>query len=282
MTGPIPDAADPGSHGRSRDPKDVPTPGTSFVLVPTSISKAGRLRPVIGNQIRNIRRWNQIIRVLARYGFVEFLREIGLGNMVADLLDRVRIGRTEAALVRMPTPVRLRHAMEELGPTFIKLGQVLSTRRDLVPDDWADEFANLQSGCPALPWADIEQLLLEAYPEGVDSKFASIDQEPIAAASMAQAHRAVLLDGTPVVLKILRPNIREIIAGDMEALRFLARLVDEHLPSIGFDPNAVADVINLPDDHLIAMLLVIGKAAQPARARGGQLPLSEVVIKDRF
>ncbi|MCP4795136.1 MAG: AarF/ABC1/UbiB kinase family protein, partial [Phycisphaeraceae bacterium] len=193
---------------------------------------------MIGNQIRNIKRWNQIIRVLARYGFVEFLREIGLGNVVAGLLDRVRIGREEAALVRMPTAVRLRHAMEELGPTFIKLGQVLSTRRDLVPDDWADEFANLQSGCPAVSWAEIEQLLHESYPEGVDAKFASIDQEPIAAASMAQAHRAVLLDGTPVVLKILRPDIREIIAGDMEALRFLARLVDEHLPSMGFDPNA--------------------------------------------
>ena len=143
-----------------------------------------RLRPVIGNQIRNIKRWNQIIQVLARYGFVEFLREIGLGNVVAGLLDRVRIGRSEAALVRMPTPVRLRHAMEELGPTFIKLGQVLSTRRDLVPDDWADEFAKLQSGCPAVPWGEIEQLLLESYPAGIDSNFASIDKEPIAAASM--------------------------------------------------------------------------------------------------
>lgn len=225
-------------HGRSRDPKDVPPPGTSFVHARTSIPRAGKIRRVIGNQIRNIKRWNQIVRVLARYGFVEFLREIGLGNVVAGLLDRVRIGREEAALVRMPTAVRLRHAMEELGPTFIKLGQVLSTRRDLVPDDWADEFANLQSGCPAVSWAEIEQLLHESYPEGVDAKFASIEQEPIAAASMAQAHRAVLLDGTPVVLKVLRPNIREIIAGDMEALRFLARLVDEHLPSMGFDPNA--------------------------------------------
>jgi ubiquinone biosynthesis protein len=173
---------------------------------------------VIGNQIRNIKRWKQIVQVLARYGFVEFLREIGLGDVVASVLERVRFGRGEAELMRMPTPVRLRKAMEELGPTFIKLGQVLSTRRDLVPDEWATEFAKLQSGCPSVPFSDIEGQLDEAFPDG-----------------------AVLLDGTTVVLKILRPKIREMIIGDMEALRFLANLVDEHIPNVGFDPKATVE-----------------------------------------
>ena len=196
---------------------------------------------MIGNQIRNIKRWKQIVHVLARYGFVEFLREVGVGDAVASVLESVRIGRGEAELMRMPTPVRLRKAMEELGPTFIKLGQVLSTRRDLVPDEWATEFAKLQSGCPSLPFSEIEAQLTEAFPDGVDAIFKSIDHTPIAAASMAQAHRAVLIDGTTVVLKILRPHIREAIIGDMEALRFLASLVDEHVSNVGFDPKATVE-----------------------------------------
>jgi len=196
---------------------------------------------VIGNQIRNIKRWKQIVHVLARYGFVEFLREVGVGDAVASVLESARIGRGEAELMRMPTPVRLRKAMEELGPTFIKLGQVLSTRRDLVPDEWAIEFAKLQAGCPSLPFSEIEAQLTEAFPDGVDAIFKSIDHTPIAAASMAQAHRAVLVDGTTVVLKILRPHIREAIIGDMEALRFLANLVDEHISNVGFDPKATVE-----------------------------------------
>lgn len=191
---------------------------------------------MIGNHLRNIKRWNQILRVLARYGFVGFLRDIGLGDMVRRILGGHKYFQEEAEILEMPIPVRLRHVMEDLGPTFIKLGQVLSTRRDIVPDDWANEFAKLQSDCPRVPFEEVEGLLRESYGTKFDGLFESIDPKPLAAASMAQAHRATLSSGEDVVLKVLRPGIRDMIAGDMEALRFLAKLAEEHLPSMGFEP----------------------------------------------
>jgi len=196
---------------------------------------------VIAGHIRNIRRWNQIVRVLARHGFTSVLKEIGLGDMLGRLLDSVSLWKEEAELMRMPTAVRLRHAMEELGPTFIKLGQVLSTRRDLVPDDWSREFEKLQSDCPRVDFAEVREVLERNLGPKLDELFREIDPVPIAAASMAQAHKAVMQDGRTMVLKILRPHIRETIEGDMEALRFLARLAEEHLPNLGVDPIATVE-----------------------------------------
>ena len=169
---------------------------------------------MIGNHLRNLRRWNQIVQVLASHGFAGFLGEIGLGDTVASLLDKARIGHDEAELMRLPTPVRLRRAMEELGPTFIKLGQVLSTRRDLVPDVWAKEFERLQSDCPRIPFPEIREVLETSLGEKLDELFESIDETPLAAASMAQAHRAVLQGGRDVVLKILRPGVIDPSAGE--------------------------------------------------------------------
>ena len=196
---------------------------------------------MIAGHIRNIRRWNQIVRVLARHGFTSVLKEIGLGDMLGRLLDSVSLWKEEAELMRMPTAVRLRHAMEELGPTFIKLGQVLSTRRDLVPDDWSREFEKLQSDCPRVDFAEVREVLERNLGPKLDELFREIDPVPIAAASMAQAHKAVMQDGRTMVLKILRPHIRETIEGDMEALRFLARLAEEHLPNPGVDPIATVE-----------------------------------------
>ena len=196
---------------------------------------------MIGQTFRNLKRWNQILIVLAKHGFAGTLQEIGLGHVVARLLKKSRWTRDEGELIEQPTPVRLRLAMEELGPTFIKLGQVLSTRRDIVPDDWAEEFAKLQSDCPRIPYDEIRAQLDHSFPGKVDELFASINEKPLAAASMAQAHAATLKDGTEVVLKILRPNIRETIAGDMDALRFLANLASEHLPNMGLDPKAAVE-----------------------------------------
>ena len=196
---------------------------------------------MIGNSIRNLKRWNQVLAVLVRHGFAGTLQQIGLSDLVSRVLKLTSLTRSEGELIDLPTAQRLRLAMEELGPTYIKIGQVLSTRRDIVPDDWATEFEKLQSDCPRVPFDEIQKVLNASFPGTLDTLFKSIDETPLAAASMAQAHAAVLNDGTDVVLKILRPGIRETIGGDMEILRFLAKLADEHLGNLGFNP---VDTVN--------------------------------------
>ena len=196
----------------------------------------------LAQQLRNLGRYRQILVVLVRHGFADFVRHTGLSAVITKSIGSLgKRGRYEANLIKQPREVRLRLALEELGPTFIKLGQVLSTRRDLVPDEVANEFAKLQSECPAVDYADITTRLEQEFPGKVDEIFKSIEEKPLAAASMAQAHRAVLADGTEVVLKILRPGIEEILRSDMEILRFIASVVEDYFDNMGFDPVAVAD-----------------------------------------
>ena len=197
---------------------------------------------MIASQIRNLGRYRQILTVLIKYGFADFVRHTGLAAVVSRSLGILgRRGRAEADFIRQNKEVRLRLALEELGPTFIKLGQVLSTRRDLVPDEVAAEFAKLQSDCPIVPFDQIRLRLDQEFPDKVDEIFKSIEETPIAAASMAQAHRAVLASGEEVVLKILRPGIEETLLADMEILRFIATVVDDYFENMGFEPIEVAD-----------------------------------------
>jgi ubiquinone biosynthesis protein len=196
----------------------------------------------LAQQLRNLGRYRQILVVLVRHGFADFVRHTGLSAVVTKSIGSLgKRGRYEADLIQQPREVRLRLALEELGPTFIKLGQVLSTRRDLVPDEVAIEFAKLQSECPAVDYADITTRLEQEFPGKLDVIFKSIEEKPLAAASMAQAHRAVLADGSEVVLKILRPGIEEILRSDMEILRFIASVVEDYFDNMGFDPVAVAE-----------------------------------------
>lgn len=132
----------------------------------------------------------------------------------------------------MTAPVRVRSAMQDLGPTFVKLGQVLATRVDLLPPEWIAELSELQNAVPALPYADIREQLeadLGAPPAEV---FAFLDETPMAAASLAQAHRARLHDGREVVLKVRRPGIRDVVEADLRLLARLAEIVEARLPDL--------------------------------------------------
>jgi ubiquinone biosynthesis protein len=195
----------------------------------------------LAHQLRNLGRYRQILSVLIKYGFADFVRHTGLSAVVSRSLGALgNRGRSEADFIQQPREIRLRLAIEELGPTFIKLGQVLSTRRDLVPDEVAEEFARLQSGCPVVPFEEIKSQLDREFSGRINEIFQSIEETPIAAASMAQAHRAVLADGQKVVLKILRPGIEDILSADMEILQFIAGVVEDYFENVGFDPVAVA------------------------------------------
>lgn len=123
---------------------------------------------------------------------------------------------------------RLRLAFEELGPIFIKFGQVLSTRRDLFPNDIGDELAKLQDRCPAFDTLKAKQMIAHSFGEGVDVLFKKFDEQPLASASIAQAHTAITQNGDEVVVKVLRPNIEAIIKRDVALMYALARLIDKH------------------------------------------------------
>jgi ubiquinone biosynthesis protein len=125
-----------------------------------------------------------------------------------------------------PRAVRLRLALEALGPIFVKFGQVLSTRRDLLPTDIADELAMLQDQVPPFPAEQVEAILERSYKKPVAEIFASFDRTPKASASVAQVHFAVLPDGTPVAVKVLRPNIDAVIAHDLALMNTAAGLME--------------------------------------------------------
>ena len=123
---------------------------------------------------------------------------------------------------------RLRLALEELGPIFVKFGQAVSTRRDLLPPDIADELAKLQDRVPPFPGSVARAIVERAYGKPVGEVFAAFDETPLAAASIAQVHVAQLKDGKEVIVKVLRPDMREVIQRDLEVLYTLAGLADRY------------------------------------------------------
>ncbi|MCG8434187.1 MAG: AarF/UbiB family protein, partial [Gammaproteobacteria bacterium] len=124
--------------------------------------------------------------------------------------------------------VRIRSALEDLGPIFVKFGQMLSTRRDLVPPDIADELAKLQDRVPPFPAAQSRKLVEKAYGKKIEECFAEFEAEPLASASIAQVHGARLKDGSDVVVKVLRPNIEKVIRRDLELLYLIAGLAEKY------------------------------------------------------
>ena len=174
-------------------------------------------------KLRVLARLIQIQRVLVRHGLDEFVTETHLYRPLRFIFlaspwtwfeRRKRATRGE----------RLRLALEELGPIFIKLGQALSTRRDLLPPDIAEELAKLQDRVPPFDGRLAKQIIESAYGKSLNEVFESFDEKPLAAASIAQVHVAKLRSGGEVVVKVLRPGMREIISGDLEVMHALAGL----------------------------------------------------------
>ena len=146
--------------------------------------------------------------MFAKNGFQNVAEKIRLGRF---LLERF----SKPGIERFTPPERMRMAFEELGPTFVKLGQVLATRPDLIPQDFVDEFKRLHDQVSSVPFTEIRAVLEEQFETGIDQVFTELDPVPLAAASIAQVHRAILIDGTEVVVKVQRPGIAEVIADDV-------------------------------------------------------------------
>ena len=178
----------------------------------------------------NISDWarlREIITILAKHGLGEFIVRIKLST-------HRRLGfryHADKKQQYFTAPQRLRMALEELGPTFIKLGQILSTRVDVFGHEWTDELAKLQSHVTPLSSTDIHTLL-ETQLGPLQQIFQNIDEQPVGSASIAQVHRATLITGETVAIKIKRPDIETVIAADLRILNHLAQLIESEVPEL--------------------------------------------------
>lgn len=192
----------------------------------------------INRNIRSIRRYLNIVRVLSTYGFDQALELLGL----ADVMVRSRrlFSRRKTELSRLSSAERMRLALEELGPTFVKLGQILSTRPDVIPHAFVTEFEKLQDNVPSFPFDEVVAQIAAELGGPVDQFYAEIDAVPLAAASIAQVHRARLKSGEEVVIKVRRPGIVAMVESDIDALMALAGLAERHVSgSELYDPVGV-------------------------------------------
>jgi ubiquinone biosynthesis protein len=180
---------------------------------------------------RDLGRLHALAAILVRYGFGDLVQRLGLEATLARAGKVLPLERI-AELAAMSTPVRVRRALEDMGPSFVKLGQVLATRVDLFAPEWIDEFGKLQNQAPPVPYEQVRAQMLEDLGAAPEDVFQSIDPQPLAAASIAQVHRARLKDGREVVAKVRRPGIRPIVEADLRLLQRAARGLEARFPEL--------------------------------------------------
>ena len=181
--------------------------------------------------LQNVGRLNDIAVVLIRYGFGDLVRRIGMAG-VLERAGRALHWHAPEELARLQPPARVRRAMEELGPSFVKLGQILATRIDLFEPAWIAEFSKLQDASPTVPFSALRAQLVEDLGDEPENVFDELQTEPLASGSLAQVYTARLRDGTPVVLKVRRPGIVPVVEADLRLLARLADLVEARLPEL--------------------------------------------------
>jgi ubiquinone biosynthesis protein len=180
---------------------------------------------------RDLGRLSQIVAVLVRHGLGDAVQRMGWGGALERAGHAVHWD-SAAELAQLPPPVQLRRALEELGPTFVKMGQILAGRADLLGPAWIAELAQLHSHVPPVPWAALCTQLTQDLGGAPDTVFARFDPEPLAAASIAQVHRARLMDGTEVVVKVRRPGIGAVIEADLRLMERLAAMAANEWPEL--------------------------------------------------
>ena len=167
-------------------------------------------------------RYRRIVTVMLDEGFGTLVDQLG---MRAPWISSLRGDRAKGADANLTPEQRLRRTMERLGPTFAKIGQMLSVRPDLIPASFAEELAKLQDTMEPFPFEQVRHEVENSFGQPLEELFAEFDEVPAAAASIGQVHMAVLLDGTPVAVKVQRPDIHEVIEADLDILRTQARRV---------------------------------------------------------
>ena len=189
-----------------------------------SIRKIG----VIGRTYRHLNRYRQILAILFKYGFGDLLERLKIDQYIEAGIQAISRKRTER-VAKLTRPQRLRMAFEELGPTYIKLGQVLSTRPDLVPVDIVKELEKLQDEVPPFSFEEVKAAIEAQFGKPSEELFTELEEKPLASASIGQVHKARLKDDEAVAVKIQRPGIQKIIEVDLEIMLHLATLAERHI-----------------------------------------------------
>ena len=176
---------------------------------------------VVSFKPERLKRYKDVAKLLIKYGRSDLISAAGLEDSV--LPDEIAEESGAAAPAE-----ELAKDLERLGPTFIKLGQLLSTRADLLPGPYLDALERLQDQIEPFPYEEVERIVSGELGVRISKAFADFDPVPLAAASLSQVHRAYMRDGRAVVVKVQRPGIRELIVGDLEALGEISHFLDEH------------------------------------------------------
>lgn len=182
----------------------------------------------IGRTYRHLNRYRQILTVLLKYGFDDFLDVVKIDQYLEVGLQMISRKRKER-VDKLTRAERIRISFEELGPTFIKFGQIVSTRPDLVPIEFINELSKLQDKVPQFPFRKVREIIEEELGLPPEEIFESIDESPLASASIGQVHRARLSDDREAVIKVQRPDIKKTIEVDLEIMLYLATLLERNV-----------------------------------------------------
>ena len=199
-----------------------------------SIRKIGAM----GRTYRHARRYGEILNVLIKYGFGDLVDVLNIKQHIEIGIEKIT-GKEPERIAKLSRPERVRMTLEELGPTFVKLGQLLSTRPDLIPLEYVQELSKLQDNVPAFPYDEVRAAVKAETGRFPEEIFGSFDQTPIAAASLGQVHKAILKHTEEVVaVKVQRPNIQQTIEVDLGIMLHLASLMERHVTEIeAFHPT---------------------------------------------
>ncbi len=178
----------------------------------------------LSHPVRNLSRWRDIQVILLKYGFDILIDREEIQD-IRNLLKK-RFNVTLGSLEGATLPQKVRLMLQELGPTYVKLGQIISSRNDLLGSAWSAELSKLQDKVPPFGFDEVKKTIEEDFGQSLEDIFLMFDEEPIAAASIGQVHKATLMDRSPVVVKIQRPRIQHQVQSDIEMMREIAGLIE--------------------------------------------------------
>ncbi|MFM8269666.1 MAG: ABC1 kinase family protein [Pseudomonadota bacterium] len=228
----------------------------------------------ISQGFKNAGRVREILAVLVSTGFLDLMNRMKLSRFLPERQTE------DPGFKDLPLPMRLRIAFEKLGPGFVKLGQLMASRPDLIPEAFVDEFSKLQDQVATLPFSDIKKQIEDELKRPLNEIFSSFDEQPLAAASIAQVHSAILKSGQSVAVKVQRPGIDKILHTDVSILRGLAGLLENYVPETKpFNPQGLVEEFF----HTILFELDFRVEANNIRKIKSQLSKStQVAIPDVF